>query len=52
MGPETSGRLKEVPDKIEILTIVFDESNWLLFTGGGYSQVVAKSGLTVYASKA
>jgi hypothetical protein len=27
--------------------LVVDESNWLLFTGGRYSQVAVKSGLTV-----
>jgi hypothetical protein len=44
LGPEKSGRLIEVPDKTEIV----DGSNWSLLTGGRYSQVAVKSGLTVY----
>jgi hypothetical protein len=47
LGPEKSGRLREVPDKNEILTGVV-ESNWPLLTGGRYSQVVVKSGLNAH----
>jgi hypothetical protein len=41
-----SGRLKEVPDKLRFRLVV-DESNQLLLTGGHYSEVVVKAGLTV-----
>jgi hypothetical protein len=41
LGPEKSGRLKKGPNKS-------DEPNWPLLTGGRCSEVVVKTGLTVY----
>jgi hypothetical protein len=47
LGPEKSGRLTEVYDKPRFRLAVYG-SNWPLLTGGRCSQVVVKSGLTVY----
>jgi hypothetical protein len=47
LGPEKSGHLTEVSDKTEF-RLANGKSNWPLLTGGRYSQVVIKSGLTVH----
>jgi hypothetical protein len=39
LGPEKSGRLKEELHKKKFRLVV-DESNWLLLTGGCFSEVV------------
>ncbi len=46
LGPEKVSVWKRCLIKLRF-RLVIDETNWLLFTGGRYSQVVIKSGLTV-----